>query len=138
MLLEKIKTDMWVAKKSGEKITASLLNTLYAEAARVGKDDGQRETTDAETIAVVKKFLKNNAETLELVKSDSIATALYLSEKQILEKYVPKQLDKEELAKIIADLKSQGLDMGSIMKTLKQNYTGLYDGKLASEIVKSL
>ena len=57
-LLNQIKTDMFAAKKSGEKIKASLLNVLYSESAMIGKNDSSRETTDSETVAVIKKFIK--------------------------------------------------------------------------------
>lgn len=135
-LIEKIKTDMWIAKKAGEKIEASLLNILLSDASIIGKDDGQRETTDAEVWGVVKNYLKKNAEAIQMVKGDSIATALYHSEKVILERYLPPQLTEEELTTIITELKASGLNMGDVMKSLKDNYTGRYDGQLASAIAK--
>jgi uncharacterized protein YqeY len=135
-LLEKIKTDMWDAKKTGNKIESSLLNTLYSDAALIGKNKGQRDTTDEEVVALVKNYLKKNAEALELVKGDANATALYHSEKVILERYLPQQLSDVELEGLISSLKDLGKNMGEIMKHLKESYAGRYDGQKASEIAK--
>ena len=64
MLLETINQDRNEARKMKYTATATLLTTLYSEAQMVGKNDGNRETTDAEVVAVIKKFVKNIDETL--------------------------------------------------------------------------
>jgi len=56
-LMEQIKTAQVTARKTGAQ-EASLLTTLLGEAAMVGKN-ANRETTDQEVVAVVKKFVKN-------------------------------------------------------------------------------
>jgi len=134
MLIDKIKEDMITAKKLGHKNKGSLLNTLYAEASAIGKNNGNRATTDAEVIAVIKKFLKNLEETLKSIPLTKQGP--FLEEVDILNQYLPKQLSKEELTDIIKALDTK--NMGDIMKHLKDNYMGLYDGKVASEIVKGL
>ena len=48
-ILNTIKNDNVTARKSRDIITSSLLSTLYAEAVNVGKNDGNRETSDKET-----------------------------------------------------------------------------------------
>lgn len=126
------------AKKAADKNKASLLTTLYAEAVKVGKDKDNRLSTDEETLAVIKKFLKGVDETLQALNNEGTAVQIFLSERSILNSYLPQQLDREELEDIIGPLHMQGKNMGEIMKHLKENYAGLYDGKLASEIVKKL
>ncbi len=139
-LLNKVKNDMWEMKKAANPL-AALLNTLYAEAAKVGKDAGNRESTDQEVIQTIKKFIKNSEEMLLTLKS--LDTEIASTKKQEVEKeisvlklYLPQQLDTEELKNIILSLETK--NMGDIMKHLKDNYAGLYDGKAASEIAKSL
>ena len=88
MILEKIKNASLAARKAKEALAATLLTTLYSEAVNVGKNNGNRDTTDAEAVAVVKKFLKGVDETisyLEKTGGDN-ATALTTarSEKEIL------------------------------------------------------
>ena len=137
-LLQQIKDDQLQARKEKNQILSSLLTTLIGEAAMIGKNDGNRESTDAEVVAVIKKFIKNIDESLK-VKPDKVLPL----EKIMLEGYLPKQLSEQELrAKIndhiiFAELKGMQ-SMGKVMSHLKQNYDGQYDGKLASQIVKEL
>lgn len=148
-LIEKIKAQQLQARKNKNAIEASLLTTLIGEAVIIGKNDGNRETTDAEVIAVVKKFIKNTNEMLTalnnstgdaLTESREIANA----ELQILNSFLPKQLSEEELKavvdEIIADMRSRSsgvVNMGMIMGALKLAYDGQYDGKMASSVVKA-
>ena len=62
-LIQDIKSASLVARKARETKKAESLITLYSEASMIGKNDGNRESTDAETIAVIKKFIKNIDET---------------------------------------------------------------------------
>ena len=62
-MMQKLFTDMIAARKGDNAVAKSLLVTLYSEAARVGKDRRNGDTTDEEVIAVVKKFAANAEET---------------------------------------------------------------------------
>lgn len=131
-LLQQIKADQLQARKSKEPLKIKLLTTLLAEAAKPGLDDGKRESTDAEVIAVIKKFIKNALETLAHRHDDDIAT-----EVSVLESYLPLQLTGEDIRKLIC----ANLDLsnvGEAMKFLKDNYSGQYDGRVASTIAKEI
>ena len=142
LLIEKIKADMWEAKRNKQPVDASLLNILLSEAAKIGKDNGNRQSTDQEVVATVKKFLKNNDETLKAIgDSDSKAKELVLAEKDILNRYLPQQLSRKELEAVILgyNAKTEGkAGVSGIMKFLKENYAGSYSGQDASEIAKGL
>ena len=101
MLLAELRKMMMKAKLEKDTVKGNLLSTLVAEAVMVGKNDGNRETTDAETVAMIKKFLKNVNETLTLMEEVGKDKTQVLREKEILESLLPKQLDEAELAKII-------------------------------------
>lgn len=144
-LLNTIRQDQLASRKEGDKTRSTLLTTLLGEAAMVGKNDGNRETTDSEVIQIVKKFIKNIDETLKammdldnlVLTNDSVLT----TEREILESYLPKQLDeqgiKDAVAAIVATLHEKSPKMmGVVMKELKSKYDGQYDGKVASQIVK--
>ena len=141
-LISKIKQSSLEARKNKDAVLATLLVTLYSEAATVGKNAGNRETTDAETVAVVKKFIKGIDETLIALKEDtaSIRYKTALAERAILETFLPKQLTAEQLSAVIAELvkNSTALTMQTVMKTLKEQYSGCYDGALASKLVKEM
>ena len=67
-LIERIKEDNLAARKNRDQVRATLLTTLFSEAVSVGKNAGNRETTDAETLAVIKKFIKGIDDTLSAMK----------------------------------------------------------------------
>lgn len=140
-LLETIKTHALDARKRRDNIAAPFLTTLLSEASAPGLNDGKRESTDEEVLAVVRKFLKNNSEVLLVRPNDTVAQA----EKQILEGYLPQQLSDGELrAALTAIARDAGLttvtqkDMGVLMKGLKERYNGQYDGKAAQQAVSAL
>lgn len=136
-LLEKIKSDSLTARKARNIVLSGVLTTLYSEASMVGKNDGNRSSTDEEVVKVVKKFLKNASETMNHIKNaDSIAYNDLHDECMVYQSYLPKQLTSEELAEKINSLLSSGNNIGQIMKNLKENYAGRYDAKLASQIAK--
>lgn len=134
MLINKIKEDNLVARKAHDSAKASLLTTLLGEAEMIGKNDGNRQTTDAEVQEVIQKFVKNNKLTIAALKD--IGAEQFHKENEILSEYLPKMLSEEELKTVILSYGTK--NMGEIMKQLKANHAGMYDGQLASKIAKAL
>ena len=134
MLIEKIRHDMQEAKKNKEVLKANLLSTLYAEIFTLSKSG--KELTEDDEIKIIKKFIKNIDETLSLEITDEQKSKLN-SEKEILEIYLPNQLSKEETEKIVDEMLLQGKVMKDIMAFFKENYTGRYDGRTVSEIIRA-
>jgi len=137
-LLQQIKKDQLRVRKAKQAIPASLLTTLLGEASMIGKNDGNRESTDAEVISVIKKFIKNIDESLK-VKPDKVLVL----EKLLLEGYLPTQLTGDTLVdvvqKIVLDNQlTSPRDMGAVMKIMKESCAGQYDGKEVSTIVKEI
>ena len=138
-LLEQIKKDQLEARKNKEALKATLLTTLFSEAAMKGKN-ANRETTDEETVQVIQKFLKGVNETigyLEKGGDNAEALATVHAEKTILEAYLPKMASSNEIRAEVAVLKSAGAaNIGAIMKGLKDKFGSALDGKLASQLAK--
>jgi uncharacterized protein YqeY len=134
-LLQQLKDDQLGARKGKEAIKASILTTLIGESAIIGKNNGNRESTDEEVIAVIKKFIKNINETLKVSESADLQ-----SERDILSMYLPVQMTDDALRAVVSDLIKElnQPSMGNVMKCLKERYNGLYDGKTASSIIKEL
>lgn len=133
-LMQKIKQDQVEARKERDTIRANLLTTLIGEAEMVGKNAGNRESTDSEVVAVIKKFVKNAQETLAALRAhlqDHVDVTVEIS---ILEGYLPKQLSEYELKAIAVGRTG----MPDFMKYLKDNYAGQYDGKLASTVAREV
>lgn len=140
MLIEKIRADLLVARKARETVTANSLTALVGEAVMVGKNAGNRESTDEEVIATVRKFLKNLEETKRNLVAHGKDTAVCEEEIKILGQYLPQQMSADDLKSAITAIVAEtaGANMGVVMKVLKERYAGLYDGKLASEVVKQV
>ena len=145
-LLMKIKADQLAARKKYAETTfekyavdSRFLTTLYAEAAKVGKDAGNRETTDAEVVAVLKKFQKNIEETKKATRGKEVHETLD-REVAILERYLPKQLTEGELIDKVLDLRSKSIigDLKGCMAYFKSHYAGQYDGAVLSRVAREL
>ena len=132
-LIEKISADFIVAFKASKgneakKLEKDFLGLLKSEFTRESKTP-----EDAFIVSKIKAMIKNAAAT----------DSLNEFELSILNGYLPKQLTEVELLDILnKEAKTQGYkmmsDMGKMMSFLKNNYGGLYDGKVASTLVKSL
>lgn len=124
-LLEKIISDLRKSISEENTETKSLLRVIIGEADRQGKNIG-----DQEMMSIIKKMIDNAA----AVNNEN--------EIKILERYLPKQLSEVELKNIIINLISANSytikDMGNIMGYLKKEFTGQYDGKIASDITKKI
>jgi len=146
MILQDIKKKQLQARKDKDKELTSILSSLLTEVSIVCKNNGNRETTDNESVTVIKKFIKNAEYSIESLQGshnyentqDRIKELQ--NEISVYESFLPKQLSEEELEKIIGLFlgKETNPNMGSVMKHLKENYSGLYDGKVASNLAKEI
>ena len=140
MLVEQIKADMISARKQ-KSTSAKILITLKGEIDSKEKSfSPAREITGEEVVAIVKKFIKNIDETLKILAGSTKSAAIKEAEteKAVLEDYLPEQMSEDELFEFARKEKVGGGNMGSIMAALKAQKPGLYDGKVASRVVKTV
>ena len=141
-LIDSIRADQLQARKEKNIIKVNLLTTLIGEAVSIGKNAGNRETTDAEVVALAKKFIKNLQEAMEVYSRAGVDITNQQAEVQILEQYIPKQMSAEDLRSAILAIKEEitagPKDMGKVMGLLKQRFDGQYDGKMASALAKEV
>lgn len=134
MLIDKIRKDMQQAKIAKETVKSNLLSTLYAEIFTQSKSG--KEMTEDDEFKIIRKFIKNADETLSFDITEE-ARGKLTEEKKILEAFLPAQLSKDEIEKIVSSLVAEGKTMKEIMPYFKEKYNGLYDGRTVSELVKS-
>jgi len=149
-LLKRIQEDALAARKARNTLKGTLLTTVLAEAAMVGKNDGNRESTDAEVEAIMKKFYKNNEESISALwtrqKLDTDAeraarrTQLQL-EQAYLRDYLPKQARPDEIKaavrEVVAAMPNATIkQVGVIMGQLNARFAGNFDKALASQLVR--
>lgn len=139
-LLETLKKDSLAARKAADTVRATLLTTLIAEAEMVGKNAGNRTSTDDEVLQTIRKFLKNNQEALAVIK-DEARRAPLLEESVILGSYLPPLVDETEVKAFIADTVAALPDreprqMGAVMAALKARFGTAFDARQANAWVR--
>jgi hypothetical protein len=137
-LLQRIRDDQLDARKSKATAKARVLTLLISDAERIGKDDGNRQPTDMEVVAVIKKHLNGVKEclTLQLQPLDKLAKELEL---QILTEYLPQQMNESQMISALQVLKTStvnALTMPVIMGYFKSQYPGQYDGEQLSSLAQ--
>lgn len=139
-MLSKIKEALNNARKN-KSDNLIFLSTIYSECVMVGKNKRNGLPTDDEVMAVLKKIKKADEETLSAAKQNGrneIIQKMNL-ELNVIDSFLPNQLTEEELKHIIQSMINDGLNnIGVIMKELKTRHAGLYDGKMASNLIKSM
>ena len=139
---ELLKASLKEAMKAKDKIKLdtirAVLSAIQYEEMRLSKD----EIGEAAEVAVVQSEIKKRREAIELFEKGNRPEAVEAAKLEIavLESFLPQQLSQEQLQKIVSDLLAAEptLQMGQIMKTLKEQYSGQYDGKVASSVISSL
>lgn len=139
-----MKATLKEALKSAMKAQDKLrLETIRSVLTEIQYEEMQRSIDQlgaAECLQVALREVKKRQEAITFEEQAGRAEqkAKLQAEIAILEEFLPKQLSADDLEKIIVTLKENtpGLALNVVMKHLKDNYAGQYDGKSASEIAK--
>lgn len=135
-LREALKPAMKNRDKLRLETIRSVLSALQYEEMRLSVDDLPSQTQ----IAVMQSEIKKRRESIDLLtqggRTETVPTLQ--EEIRILEEFLPSQLGEAELEAVVRKLAAEkpGLQLGEIMKFLKEHHSGTYDGKVASEVAK--
>jgi uncharacterized protein YqeY len=136
-LITQIKSLQLVARKAHNTMHTALYTTLLGDALMPGKNDGSRESTDAEVTAIIKKYVKNIETMPDAAKTETSAAELVL-----LMELLPQQLNETQLREVICglhdSLQEQYRNVKGIMTALNNAWPGQYDGAVASKIIKEV
>jgi len=88
---------------------------------------------------VLIKHVKKLKDSLEAFPPENEVRKKTERESEILNEYMPKQLNADEVKKMIADIiaAQPGINVGLVMKELSPKIKGQFDSKLANEMVKA-
>lgn len=137
MIINKLKEELLKARKNKNTNLVSSVALMISEIEKVGKNDGNRETTDDEAVALLKKMVQRNNETLEYLGAGPMRDK-YSQEVDLMQKYIPSQVSDEEVTEFVKRYISEnGKNMGAIMGALKDEYGSRVDMKSASGIVRA-
>ena len=133
------------AKDKNTYPTLRLVVSAIKDAEIAGRSKGQKEMTDADIIAILKKMIKQRNESCEVYKKAGRSELLEneIKEIDVISIFLPKQLSEEETKKICADVvKSVGAssmkDMGKVMGALKSKHSDTLDFSKVNSIIKEL
>ena len=136
------------ALKAKDKSTYSTLRLVVSaikDAEIAARTKGQKEMSDSNIMAILKKMIKQRNESCEVYKKAGRNELLQNETKEIevISAFLPKQLSEEETKKICEDaIKSSGAssmkDMGKVMGVLKSKHADTLDFSKVSSIIKAL
>jgi uncharacterized protein YqeY len=143
-LKQRLQDDLTSAMRNRDEMRKRTLRMALTEIKLKEVEVGE-ELSDGDIAAILQKEMNQRLDTLaqldqvdrpELVAAERAAL-------DILEEYLPKQLDRDEIAErarqVIAELNVEGLGaMGQVMRTLMSELKGQADGKLVNQVVREL
>ena len=137
-VVEQLKKRSMSLRKERNPIAPSIQFAL-SEIEKVGKNSGNRETTEDEAIRVVQKLIATIDENLRVVDSDGHRIALNF-EKQILQEVLPQMASEEEVRSLLTDIlgTTAPKNKGIAMKVIRDEFGAKVDMKRAGEIVTEM
>lgn len=144
MLKETLLEDLKSAMKEKDAVTKNTIQMARAAILQVEKDK-QITLEDSDILTILAKEVKKRKDSLVDYEKGGREDLVEQIKKeiQVLEKYLPKPLSREELEKEIKEIVQEQnatsmKDMGKVMKVAKEKIGTRADGKEINEIVKSL
>ena len=136
------------ALKSKDKSTYPTLRLVVSaikDAEIAARTKGQKEMSDSDIMAILKKMIKQRNESCEVYKKAGRNELLENETKEIevISNFLPKQLSEEETKKLCQEaIKSSGAssmkDMGKVMGILKSKHADTLDFSKVSSIIKEI
>ena len=144
-LLENISSSIVKAMKNKNNDELESLRAIKSALLLVKTQKNSRgEIAEADEIKILQKLVKQRKESAEIYSNqDRLELAeLEINQAKVIEKFLPKQLDHDEIEKIISKIIDQSgalgmKDMGKVMGIASSQLSGKADGKTISNIVRS-
>lgn len=142
LLRDKLVDEMKTAMKARDDGRVSAIR-MVRSAVKNKEIDLGKELDDREVTEVIASLAKQRRESIRLFQEAGRSDLVTKEESElaILLDFLPKQLDRNEIAEIVAsavaESGAQGLrDMGKVMKIVMPQVSGRADGNAVSEIVR--
>ncbi|MEQ1665144.1 MAG: GatB/YqeY domain-containing protein [Bdellovibrionales bacterium] len=141
---ETILADLKVAMKNQEAEKLSAIRFLQSAIKNKEIELRPNAITDADILAVLKKICNQHKDSIEQYTKANRKDLVdqEAAQLKIMEHYLPKQMSREDLEKIItqviAETKASSVkDMGAVIKATIAKTAGAADNKTISEIIKT-
>ncbi len=144
MLKEKLMDDLKISMREKNEVRKNTVQMVRAAILQIEKDKGIT-VDDDKIIEIIAKEVKGKKDALVDFEKGGRQDLIDQTnaEIEILNKYLPKQLSKEEIKeivqKIISELGATSMkDMGPVMKEAKTKIGAGADGRTINEVVKEI
>ncbi len=145
-LEEKVMTDLKAAMRSKNEAELRSLRAIKSAILNAKTADGFSGEIKAEDeIKLLQKLVKQRRDSLEIYETQDRPelAAKEREEIDVIERFLPAQLDEKELTSIIAKIIAEtgatsAADMGKVMGAANKQLAGKADGKTISKVVKGL
>ena len=141
--VKKLDSDMITSMKEGKKLRLTVLREIKAGMKQANIDQ-KKEMNDELLIEVVSKGVKTRRESIKEFEKGNRSDLIDKTKEEItiLEEYLPKQLEEEELRNIIDEVfnkvnPTSMKDMGKVMGMVTPLVKGRADMSLVSSIIKN-
>jgi len=145
-IFEQINNDIKAAMLAREKVTLQALRGIkkeFLEAKTAKGSDGVLH--DEQALKIMQKMVKQRKESAQIFTEQNRPelAETELAEVAVIEKYLPKQMNEEELeaalSALITEIGASGpQDMGKVMGVATKKLVGKADGRTIAEKVKEL
>ena len=139
---ERILTDLVSAMKNKDKLTLSVLRMVKG-AIQLEEINVKHELNDEEVVRIISKQIKTRKDSIAEFEKGNRTDLIEATKNEIkiLEKYMPEQMTKEEISKVIDEVFKQvnpvgPSDMGKIMGTISPLVKGKADMGLVNKMIK--
>lgn len=137
-LLERVQSELTAARKAQDKALTLLVGTLLSEI-KNREIELKRAVTDDDAIEVVRRGIKKRRESIEMYTKGGRSD---LAEKEaaevvMLERYLPAQVDPEEIrAAVQAAIAGGAANVGAVMGKVMPAFKGRAEGGTISAIAR--
>lgn len=143
MIEMQLEQDIKTAMLAGDKERVLVLRTIKSVLLSAKVAGGTRDSVlpDTEVIALFSKEAKKRQESAELYKQggNDFKAEAELSEKAVIETYLPAQLSESEIATLVDEViavMGPGAALGPVIGQVKAKSNGAADGALIAKLVK--
>lgn len=140
MIKDQLLADIKSAMKERNKQALLTLRGL-SSAVKQYEVDNRKDVSDSIVLDIFKKEIKKRRDAIEFAEKNNREdiVAKEQSEIDLIQVYLPEQYSAEKLEQVISSLVQAGSDnIGKIMQALKAEHDGKFEGKIASQIAKTI
>lgn len=147
-IVDDIRVQLVTSMRAKDEIKKNILRIILGDLSTSEVRSG-KPSTDDDVRRVIKRLIEGNLETLKFCADRPENFSKLTTENSILSSFLPKTLSKEDIkghinfssTMIMSEVKgakSDGQATGVLIKWLKQNNYGYFDGIVVAEVVKEL